>query len=279
MKDSRHEIKGTCEAKTSHGKIVIPMDIQVKLGTPILHCEEHPEHEGGIAPYHGEVMRPKSRCASAGLWCNGIEVAKFFPAEVGNLADQFRPGDVRSAGWIKPPPDGQIASGGLASYSKLDETGRDRWPQHDYPSGSQMTLEWLYSTRHKTRRFNYFITHPDWDPNLPLSREQFRTYSDDKFEVIWYPTDSPPPTPDLTQTLGYYNPECRPFHSRVSLCSNYSAACGTQPFSAGGMWPDDPDEQTFTLPHRQGYHVILCVWEVADAGGMAFYSTLDINFT
>ncbi|MER5431947.1 lytic polysaccharide monooxygenase auxiliary activity family 9 protein [Streptomyces sp. NPDC002588] len=42
--------------------------------------------------------------------------------------------------------------------------------------------------------------------------------------------------------------------------------------------PQGPVEHTITLPQREGYHVVLGVWEVADTGN-AFYQVTDVNFT
>ncbi|MEU5299784.1 lytic polysaccharide monooxygenase auxiliary activity family 9 protein [Streptomyces noursei] len=40
---------------------------------------------------------------------------------------------------------------------------------------------------------------------------------------------------------------------------------------------DSPTVQDFSLPERQGYHVLLAVWEVADTGN-AFYQAIDLDF-
>lgn len=52
-----------------------------------------------------------------------------------------------------------------------------------------------------------------------------------------------------------------------------------QPYwSADGLIPENPTEHSFTLPRRQGYQVLLSVWEVADTG-KAFYQVIDLDFT
>ncbi|WP_261556989.1 lytic polysaccharide monooxygenase [Frankia tisae] len=47
---------------------------------------------------------------------------------------------------------------------------------------------------------------------------------------------------------------------------------------AGDLVPDNPTRHTIMLPQRQGYHVLLSVWEVADAA-KGFYQIIDLDFT
>ncbi|CUU57612.1 chitin-binding protein [Parafrankia irregularis] len=52
-----------------------------------------------------------------------------------------------------------------------------------------------------------------------------------------------------------------------------------QPYwSAEDLEPENPTRHTFTLPPRQGYHVLLSVWEVADTP-KGFYQVIDLDFT
>lgn len=52
-----------------------------------------------------------------------------------------------------------------------------------------------------------------------------------------------------------------------------------QPYwEADDLIPADPTLHTIMLPRRQGYHVLLGVWEVADTS-KAFYQVIDLNFT
>lgn len=36
----------------------------------------------------------------------------------------------------------------------------------------QQTFKWYLTARHATANWQYFITKPDWNPNLPITREQ-----------------------------------------------------------------------------------------------------------
>lgn len=221
-----------------------------------------------VVPYHGEVSDPKTRCKYAGLSnaiCNEIEKGKFFPATRAGITDHYAKDDNLSN---LPPEDGKIASGGRTDALVLDETGVDRWPKHEFKSGAEIELSWAYTAAHRTRRWNYFITNPDWDPNKPLSREQF------------YNIASDPTTPD--NELGYYDPndpnfrDCKPFHTDLLTCQPLWNC--DKPISEGGLIPSSATKYKIKFPYRVGYHVVLCVWEVADTGN-AFYSVLDINFT
>ncbi|WP_437302389.1 lytic polysaccharide monooxygenase auxiliary activity family 9 protein [Sorangium sp. So ce388] len=120
---------------------------------------------------HGAISYPPSRSVIALLeWpVNGFEGGKFFPATSGELSDPYAPEDVRNAA---PPPDGRIASAGHAFASRLDEPG-DRWQKHQVIAGGELNMTWSYTAPHKTRRWNYFITKPNWDPNQRLTRSQF----------------------------------------------------------------------------------------------------------
>ncbi|WP_416985003.1 lytic polysaccharide monooxygenase auxiliary activity family 9 protein [Streptomyces sp. T028] len=189
------------------------------------------------APFHGWVTQPPSRAAllfNDGYPSNALEAGKFFPATQAGLTDPLQPSDVASA---TPPPDGKIASAGYTDGGapRLDEV-RD-WRKVDLASGAQQKVVWNFSMRHKTRRYNYFVTKNGWDPSQPLSRAQF---------------------------------EAEPF---ARLEPN-----GDTPYWDLPDPPQVPVEHTITLPQREGYHVVLGVWEVADTGN-AFYQVIDVNFT
>ncbi|CAJ58805.1 MULTISPECIES: lytic polysaccharide monooxygenase auxiliary activity family 9 protein [Frankia] len=52
-----------------------------------------------------------------------------------------------------------------------------------------------------------------------------------------------------------------------------------QPYwSADDLVPANPTRHTIELPQRQGYHVLLSVWEVADTP-KGFYQVIDLSFT
>ena len=183
----------------------------------------------GLSSRHGHVFSPKSRAYFA--WekgqiddgmLNQREAGKFFPAKLSGLADPVAPTDVYSA---LPPRDGEIASANQGNARFLDQPGSD-WPKHDVISSQLLPVRWHYSAVHVTRRWNYFITRKDWNPDLPLSREQF----DEKpfFSV------------ELTE---------QPFWSH-----------------GDALTPPNPTEHMLMLPERRGYHVLLAVWEIANTG-------------
>ncbi|MFF4405917.1 lytic polysaccharide monooxygenase auxiliary activity family 9 protein [Streptomyces sp. NPDC001262] len=63
--------------------------------------------------------------------------------------------------------------------------------------------------------------------------------------------------------------EDKPFHQVQLACRPY--------WTCDGLRPESPTRHTVTLPERQGYQVILAVWEVADTGN-AFYQVIDVDF-
>ncbi|GAE32847.1 lytic polysaccharide monooxygenase [Alkalihalobacillus hemicellulosilyticus] len=67
--------------------------------------------------------------------------------------------------------DGQIASAG-GVFPKLDEQSADRWAKVDLSSGAN-SFTWHLTARHSTAKWHYYITKPDWNPNEPLTRQQF----------------------------------------------------------------------------------------------------------
>ncbi|CNI01899.1 lytic polysaccharide monooxygenase [Yersinia pekkanenii] len=192
--------------------------------------------------FHSHIFSPASRAYFA--WQAGLlnlgqlnqrESGKFFPATAANLQDVYAPSDVVSA---LPPPDGKIASGNQDNGEFLDKPGT-HWDKHDVLSGEVIPVIWGFGTPHLTRRWNYFMTRTDWNPNLPLSRAQF---------------------------------EHTPFY-QVQLHEQPTWVTGVK----DALTPSDPTHHDVILPTRSGYHVLLAVWEVADTGN-AFYQVIDLNF-
>ncbi|MBO1042283.1 lytic polysaccharide monooxygenase [Brucella pituitosa] len=193
-----------------------------------------------LTPFHGHVFGPDSRAMFAHREgklnysdINSLEAGKFFPATKSGLVDPIAPDDAPSG---TPPADGQIASAGWKPALFLDEPGT-HWKKHQVRSGEKITISWDYSARHATRRWNYFITRPDWNPGKKLSRASF---------------------------------EDKPF---------YKVELSAQPFWAHpeALWPASPTTHDVVLPERNGYHVLLAVWEVANTA-MAFYQVVDLEF-
>ncbi len=212
------------------------------------------------------ISSPQPRVAAAGVneWiADELEAMKFFPAAVGGLDDRYRPEDHPSDSIPgRQIPDGRIASAGREDARKLDKPGASTWRANPIAPGAAITVRWSTRAAHKVRRFNYFCTNPEWNPEEPLSRKHF------------HQTPLDPLVPD--NRLGYIPVDaCRPFTSFVSSVPNYWDPDAFKPFADGGMLAADL-AHTITLPHRSGYHVLLGVCEVADTG-MAFYSVVDVE--
>ena len=178
---------------------------------------------------HGHIATPASRACFA--WQEGRldagqlnqrEAGKFFPARDRGLFDVVAPTDSSNA---LPPPDGKIASANQGDGEFLDEAGT-HWKKHSVKASEVMKFTWTYTAAHTTRRYNYFITREDWNPNQPLSRAQFE--AEPFFKV------------EFTE---------QPFWSHTDV-----------------LRPAGPTTHDVQLPQRSGYHVLLAVWEVADTG-------------
>jgi len=126
------------------------------------------------------------------------------------------------------PADGQIASAGVGRFSQLNEQSPTRWHKTDLTSGAY-TFNWSFTAVHRTRDWRYFITLPDWNPSLPLSRDSF---------------------------------DLQPF------CS----------YAGGNQVPPRSLSHSCTIPDRNGYHVILAVWDVGDTAN-SFYNVIDVNLS
>jgi len=193
-----------------------------------------------ITPLHAAIVSPKSRAVFA-------EERKLINGNLqyGIESGKFFP---ETTGGLKdvfarddvtniPPP----ADGKIASGEQPGAAYLDRldidWDKHQVIGGELFDFTWKWSAPHKYRRFNYFITRADWNPSLPLSRAQFE------------------PTPF------------------------YSVLNEHQPYWSYNdeMYAPNPSTHTFVLPEREGYHVLLGVWEVAETD-KAFYQVVDLDF-
>lgn len=196
----------------------------------------------GISSFHGHVFSPASRAYFAWLAgeidegaLNQRESGKFFPETADNLPDPSAADDQPNS---LPPLDGKIASAGESTGQMLDNPG-SHWTKHDVLAGDVLDVSWNYSMKHKTRRWKYFMTRTDWNPNLPLSRAQFE---DKPFFMV-----------QLNEQPHW------------SVDSEFA------------LMPLDPTIHELILPQRSGYHVLLAVWEVANTGN-AFYHVIDLDF-
>ncbi|OAT44925.1 chitin binding protein [Proteus hauseri ATCC 700826] len=115
---------------------------------------------------HGYIDKPPSRvflCSSKGNSLNK------------NCGDiQYEPQSVEGPKGFPEtgPKDGEIASGGDAKFSQLNQQGVDRWHKVDIESG-EYTFKWTLTAPHSTASWRFFITKPEWDFNKPLTRDDF----------------------------------------------------------------------------------------------------------
>ncbi|HDS9359391.1 TPA: N-acetylglucosamine-binding protein GbpA [Enterobacter chengduensis] len=113
---------------------------------------------------HGYIESPASRaymckqgqnvdCGLVTYEPQSVERASGFPS--GNL-----------------PPDGELASAGIANYSQLDKQSQNAWTKTPMTAGVHQFV-WHHTAPHKTTNWRYYITKQDWNPNKPLTRDQF----------------------------------------------------------------------------------------------------------
>ncbi|MFD1334798.1 lytic polysaccharide monooxygenase [Oceanobacillus iheyensis] len=114
------------------------------------------------ASAHGYIEEPQSR----NLLCH-----EQVNTDCGAI--QWEPQSLEAPKGFPGPsiPDGQIASAGGA-FPELDEQSANRWEKVDMDWGTN-TFTWHLTAMHATTKWHYYITKPDWNPNEPLTRDQF----------------------------------------------------------------------------------------------------------
>ena len=80
--------------------------------------------------------------------------------------------------------DGKIASAGVLGFSQLDEQTSDRWHKNIITNGS-LNINWFLTARHSTSTWDYYITKEGWNPNKPLTLNDFEiiTQFDDHSKI------------------------------------------------------------------------------------------------
>ncbi|MGE8097263.1 lytic polysaccharide monooxygenase [Pseudomonas fluorescens] len=191
-------------------------------------------------PRHGHVFSPASRAYFA--WQEGkLDEGALNQRESGKHFPQ-------TAGGLKDPLalDDVLSAtppldGMIASAGQLTgaflDQPGDHWQKHEVCSGELLPVSWNFTANHPARRWEYFITEEDWDFSRPLARYQFGA---------------------------------KPF---------YTVQNSWQPFwkYPDELMPPSPTEHEVPLPKREGYHVLLAIYVVADTG-MAFYQVIDLLF-
>ncbi len=113
---------------------------------------------------HGYIESPASRAYMCKLGQN---------IDCGSV--QYEPQSVeKTSGFPKGtmPPDGQLASAGISQYSQLDKQSLNAWTKNPMTAGPHEFV-WYHTAPHKTTNWRYYITKQNWDPNKPLTRNQF----------------------------------------------------------------------------------------------------------
>lgn len=113
---------------------------------------------------HGYVESPASRAYMCKLGQN---------VDCGSV--QYEPQSVEKASGFPTgamPPDGQLASAGIAQYSQLDRQSLNAWTKTPMTAGAHQFV-WHHTAPHKTTNWRYYMTKQNWDPNKPLTRDQF----------------------------------------------------------------------------------------------------------
>lgn len=191
-------------------------------------------------PRHGHVFGPMSRAAYA-VSEGKIPGNKHNGLEAGKFFPNTESGlsdeFAKDDVFNGVPP----IDGKIASAGHDDSSYLDlpgtHWKKHSVYSNETLNVSWAFTANHATRRWNYFITKSEWSPDQILSRGSF---------------------------------EEKPF---------YTVQNALQPFwdHSSALKPHTPTTHQVPLPYREGYHVLLAVWEVADTPN-AFYQVIDLNF-
>lgn len=169
------------------------------------------------ASAHGYISKPEAR----GYLCRLRE-----NSHCGNVVYEPQSLEGRDRFPQSGPIDGHIASAGLRAFGQLDEQSINRWTKRPISSGAT-EFTWNFTAAHSSRDWRYFITKQTWDPNSPLTRDQF----------------------EAVPFCEYHGNNQQPPRQLTHICNV----------------PND----------RNGYHVILGVWDVADTP-MSFYNVIDV---
>jgi chitin-binding protein len=191
-------------------------------------------------PRHGHVFSPASRAYFA--WQAGeLDEGALNQRESGKFFPEISADVVDAFAKEDVANFAPPPDGKIASANQATGQKLDQpgshWQKHEVRSGEALDVSWYFTANHVTRRWNYFITKADWDSSKVLARDQF---------------------------------DAEPF---------YTVQVNLKPYweHSNDMKPPSPTIHGVPLPKREGYHVLLAVWEVADTGN-AFYHVVDLNF-
>lgn len=182
------------------------------------------------AAAHGYMSEPPSRAYACNLGLNAnCGPGQYEPQSVGESPKGFP---------AFGPADGQIASGGNSRFAALDAQSATRWHLTDITDRT-IEFNWFYTAAHKSTKWEYFITQPGWNPNLPLARTSFE---------------------------------------RTPFCTVEGGGGVPIDGHAGGRGPAAKKHACKIPADRSGQHVILGAWTVDDTA-FAFYKVVDVNIT
>lgn len=125
-----------------------------------------------ISNFHGYVSSPSSRADLCRLRVNqNCGPIRYEPQSVeGPKGFPYSP---------RSPPDGKIASGDNSRFKKLDDYGKNRWNNVEFPRLScynethvYFNLTWYLTAPHSTDSIRTFISNEKYDTTMPLSRGQ-----------------------------------------------------------------------------------------------------------
>lgn len=126
-----------------------------------------------IANAHGYIENPPSRGYQGALEKNTLGWTTAFE-KYGAVIDEPQSLEAEKGYPEAGPKDGKIASanGSIRNDFTLDNQTATRWLKQSISTGVN-TFEWKFTANHKTDKWSYYITKNDWNPNQPISRNQF----------------------------------------------------------------------------------------------------------
>ncbi|WP_213877243.1 lytic polysaccharide monooxygenase [Pseudomonas sp. dw_358] len=197
-------------------------------------------NDDALSSRHGHISSPPSRAYR--LWQAGeLDTGELNQLEGGKFFP-LTAGGVRDS--LAPTDEANVApppDGKIASGGHPTAQALDapgrQWPKSTVYSAEILDFTWAFTAPHKTRRFNYFVTKVGWNPDHLLSRAQFDPLP------FWQEESALQPHWDHPEAL----------------------------------LPANPSRHEIPLPEREGYHVVLAIWEIANTP-MAFYQVVDLDF-
>ncbi|HBO22049.1 lytic polysaccharide monooxygenase [Providencia sp.] len=141
------------------------------------------------------LLLPLLLCCSFLVWSHGYvesPASRAYQCKLKNNIDcgpvQYEPQSVEGLKGFpqQGPADGHLASAGIARFYPIDLQETSRW-KHNKINQSNVDFYWRLTAVHKTSKWEYFITNPNWDASQPLSRSQFNLTPFCKVEKLEIP--------------------------------------------------------------------------------------------